>query len=135
MTDKRTEEESNNENEELEDEFGNYAGNYLYILGNLTIPYERIHEEVEEDADDATNKSYTFMLILPAAVIEAKVESARGEVLHDLVTYFVLPFALFSFAVMILISFALNRISIHITSPIIELYKNIQVIITHHQTE
>ena len=135
VRDNRTEEESNNENEELEDEFSNYPGNYLYVLGNLTIPYERIHEELTEGADDATNKSYTFMLILPARVIEAKVDSARGEVLDHLITHFVLPFAGFSFGLMVLIGLALNRISIHITSPIIELYKNIQTIISAHQAE
>ena len=101
--------------------------------GNATTTAAE-HREIVT-GDPAPHKSYTFMLIFPAEVIEDKMNRVTDAVMRDVLWYFILPFAAFSFVMMIIISISLNKISVQITVPIIELYKNIQAIISANQRE
>jgi len=55
------------------------------------------------------------MIILPSAVIEDRVQAIRYGVMKDVLLVFILPFGLFSLAMMMVISCILNKISISIT--------------------
>ena len=65
------------------------------------------------------------MLILPKSVIQTKLDNVRVAVENDIISVFILPFAIFSLIMMFVISYFLNRISTEITKPIIELYQKI----------
>ena len=85
---------------------------------------------------EGTNaQNYTFMLIIPKKVITDKIDEVHEDVGSDIRDVFIIPFALFSLFMMAVISYFLQRISEHITEPIIELFKKIQDIIIAHQSE
>ena len=75
------------------------------------------------------------MLIIPEKVIADKIDEVHRDVGGDIRDVFIIPFALFSLFMMIVISYFLQRISAHITEPIIELFKKIQDIIVAHRGE
>ena len=65
------------------------------------------------------------MLIIPSKVINDKIDEVHEDVGSDIRDVFIIPFALFSLFMMGVISYFLERISDHITRPIIDLFKNI----------
>ena len=104
---------------------------YLFILDkfNIDLPYLFREDKPSE------KKEYTFMLIIPKKVIADKIDEVHEDVGNDIRDVFIIPFALFSFIMMLVISYFLSKISKHITKPIIELFQKIQDIITAHQIE
>lgn len=75
------------------------------------------------------------MLILPDRVINDKIQKVTNEVTNEIIWKFIVPFALFSLAMMTIISYFLVTISTSITEPIIELQEKIKQIIQSHQQE
>jgi hypothetical protein len=68
------------------------------------------------------SKFYKFLLIIPKKVISDKIDEVHDDVGSDIKNVFIIPFALFSLIMMIVISYFLRKISTHITEPIIELF-------------
>lgn len=77
-------------------------------------------------------KNYTFMLVLPRSVIQDKIDHVNRRVIANLRDVFIIPFVTFSICIMIVTSCCLIRISASITSPIVELYEKIKLIIDFH---
>lgn len=86
----------------------------------------------KDETNEVKKKRYSFMLILPKDVIQDKINSVQDDVGGDILKFFILPFAIFSFIMMIIISYCLMQISTTITSPIIELQEKISDIIKEH---
>jgi hypothetical protein len=78
---------------------------------------------------------YSFMLVIPKSVISEKILEVHQDVGKDIIDVFIIPFALFSLTMMVLISYFLFKISKRITQPIIELFQKIQDMIKAHQKE
>jgi hypothetical protein len=90
---------------------------YLFILDDFTIALQDLFSSSSNQTKD-----YTFMLIIPKKVIADKIDSVHRDVGNDIRDVFIIPFALVSLGMMILISWFLQKISTHITEPIIELF-------------
>lgn len=99
---------------------GNPTYEYLFILDDFKIELLDLYK-----SEKSESKDYTFMLIIPRKVIADKIESVHREVGNDIRDVFIIPFALFSLFMMLVISYFLQKISKHITKPIIELYQKI----------
>jgi hypothetical protein len=91
---------------------------YLFILDDFSIDLDYIFEE----RFDKFKKNYTFMLVIPNKVITDKIDEVHEDVSQDISNVFIIPFALFSLVMMFVISYFLQKISSHITKPIIELF-------------
>jgi hypothetical protein len=98
---------------------------YIFICDKFNVSLNYI--DTEENADREINyRDYTFMLILPKYVIQDKIDNVNNEVRSQIMNFFIIPFASFSVVMMIVISVCLVKISIQITSPIIELQDKIK---------
>ena len=109
---------------------------YIYILDELDFNLVPLRSSIGvEDYVNPGKMSYYFMLVLPKSVIEAKITKVKEEVNGKLTVNFILAFVLVTLLLMILTSCGLRSISKSITSPIIELYEKIKLIINFHQKE
>jgi hypothetical protein len=88
---------------------------------DVELSYMNENAKNKDEANESKKKLYSFMLILPKDVIQDKIDSVHKDVSGDILKFFILPFAIFSFSMMIVISYCLMQISTEITNPIIEL--------------
>lgn len=104
---------------------------FIFICDKFNVSLNYVEKENSaSDSDEETRvsntKDYTFMLILPRFVIQAKIDAVNQEVRSQIMNFFIIPFASFSLVMMIVISVCLVKISSQITSPIIELQDKIK---------
>ena len=99
------------------------SSSYLVMVDGFDIKLSYINKKAKEDEDpnEPKTKRYSFMLLLPLEVIQDKIDVVNREVGGDILRYFILPFALFSFFMMIFTSYLLQLMSINITDPIVDL--------------
>ena len=107
---------------------------YMFLLDKFSVELTYLYDDPSRQQKVAP-KDYTFMLIMPREVIEKKIMDVNNDVTSDINAVFIIPFAAFSLVMMFVISYFLQKISIQITQPIIELFMKIQDIITAHQKE
>lgn len=102
---------------------------YLMLLNNFNVEFMWINEKPKEMTVET---NYTFLLVMPRETIIDKIDKINSEVLSEITLDFIWPFTLFVIFMMIIISYILKRISVYITEPIIDLFKQIQDIITEN---
>jgi len=94
---------------------------YMFIL--YDFKFHLMHVQIdgkssqpgENSTEEANNKEYTYMLILPKGVIDNKVNNVKEGVRKTIMYQFVVPLGLFSLSMVLIISYCLKKISFNIT--------------------
>ena len=122
-----------------EDQSEDKKEQYLMLIDSFNVQHMWINEKPEKDPNDEDDeddsRNYTFLLVMPRETIRDKLDGINSEVLSEITSDFIWPFTLFVIFMMIFISYILKKISVSITAPIIDLFKQIQDIITENRNE
>ena len=95
---------------------------YLMLIDSFNVQHMWINEKPE---GQTVETNYTFLLVMPRETIRDKLDGINSEVLSEITSDFIWPFTLFVIFMMIFISYILKKISVSITAPIIDLFKQI----------